>query len=154
MNDGSSKVHEPRAFFGRKRGDRLSPRKAALFETLLPKVALDLCVRAPQNLTSLFSAPVRDVRLEIGFGGAEHLLAQARMHPDIGFIASDGFLNAAGKALAGIEDLKLANIRAASRRRRASARLAAAGRIVAHRSAVSRPVAETPALEAPLRAGR
>jgi tRNA (guanine-N7-)-methyltransferase len=107
----SDKAHEPRAFFGRKRGDRLSPRKAALFDTLLPKVALDLGAAAPRDLAAVFATPVREVRMEIGFGGAEHLLAQARAHPEVGFLASDGFLNAAGKALAGIEDHKLANIR-------------------------------------------
>ncbi|MBV9260000.1 MAG: tRNA (guanosine(46)-N7)-methyltransferase TrmB [Pseudolabrys sp.] len=103
--------HEPRAFFGRKRGDKLSPRKAALFDTLLPKVALDLAAKAPGNAAKLFAVPVREVGLEVGFGGAEHLLEQAQTHPDVGWIGSDGFLNAAAKALTGIEEHRLANIR-------------------------------------------
>ncbi|MGI8525227.1 MAG: tRNA (guanine(46)-N(7))-methyltransferase TrmB [Pseudolabrys sp.] len=107
----TKKAHEPRAFFGRKRGDPLSPRKAALFETLLPKVSLDLSVPVTGNLAALFEAPVSEIRMEIGFGGAEHLIAQAQARPDIGFIASDGFLNAAAKALSGIEIHRLANIR-------------------------------------------
>lgn len=102
---------EPRAFFGRKRGDPLRPRQIALFETLLPKVALDLKAPAPPKLRALFATPVDEARLEIGFGAAEHLLAQAQANPDIGYLASDGFLNAAAKALTGIDTLGLKNIR-------------------------------------------
>jgi len=51
------------------------------------------------------------VRLEIGFGGAEHLIAQAKAHPRSGFIGSDGYLNAIAKALIAIDDDKLTNIR-------------------------------------------
>jgi len=107
----SDKAHEPRAFFGRKRGDPLRPRQAALFGTLLPKVALDFGQSAPHDLRQLFAAPVSEVRMEIGFGAAEHLLVQAQQRPDVGFIASDGFLNAVAKALAGIEAHQLANVR-------------------------------------------
>jgi tRNA (guanine-N7-)-methyltransferase len=103
--------HEPRAFFGRKRGDKLSPRKTALFDSVLPKVALDLAKPAPATLDALFGRGVKDVRLEIGFGGAEHLMAQARAHPDVGFLACDGFLNAVAKALTAIDEHGLANIR-------------------------------------------
>jgi len=102
--------HEPRAFFGRKRGDPLRASQRALFDTLLPKVAIDLTSK-PADLTGLFARPVRELRLEIGFGAAEHLLAQAQAHPDVGFIASDGFLNAAAKALSGIEKFSLTNVR-------------------------------------------
>jgi tRNA (guanine-N7-)-methyltransferase len=101
---------EPRAFFGRKRGDPLRPSQIALFDTLLPRVAIDLTSTAPDPKT-LFKPPVREVRLEIGFGAAEHLLAQAQAHPEIGFIGCDGFLNAAAKALTGIDRLKLTNVR-------------------------------------------
>ncbi len=104
-------THEPRAFFGRKRGDPLRPRQVALFDTLLPKVAIDVDGPTPSSLRALFPLPVDEVRLEIGFGAAEHLLAQAQAHPNVGFIASDGFLNAAAKALSGIDKFNLANIR-------------------------------------------
>jgi tRNA (guanine-N7-)-methyltransferase len=107
----SDHQHEPRAFFGRKRGDPLRPRQVVLFGTLLPNVALDLKSPPPVNLTTLFAVPVKEVRLEIGFGAAEHLLAQAQAQPDVGYLACDGFLNAIAKALSGIDSLKLANIR-------------------------------------------
>jgi tRNA (guanine-N7-)-methyltransferase len=51
------------------------------------------------------------VWLEIGFGGGEHLAAQARAHPDIGFIGCEPFVNGIAKLLAVIDREGLANIR-------------------------------------------
>ena len=99
-----------RAFFGRRKGHPLRPRQAALFDTLLPKLALDLGKPAPADLHTLFEG-AGDVRLEIGFGGAEHLIAQAMTHPRVGFIGSDGYLNAIAKALVAIADKGLVNVR-------------------------------------------
>jgi tRNA (guanine-N7-)-methyltransferase len=103
--------HPARAFFGRRKGHPLRPRQTALFGTLLPRIALDLTKPAPADLRELFELQLDQVRLEIGFGGAEHLIAQAQANPHSGFIGSDGFVNAIGKALAAIEDNSLNNIR-------------------------------------------
>ena len=100
-----------RAFFGRRKGHSLKPRQAALFDTLLPRLALDLTKPAPADLRTLFATPVDDLRLEIGFGGAEHLIGQAQAAPRSGFIAADGFLNAIAKALVAIDENALTNIR-------------------------------------------
>jgi tRNA (guanine-N7-)-methyltransferase len=99
-----------RAFFGRRKGHALKPRQAVLFDTLLPRIALDLAKPAPADLRTLFAAPADQVRLEIGFGGAEHLIAQAQANPGSGFIGSDAFVNATAKALAAIDHNKLGNI--------------------------------------------
>ena len=99
-----------RAFFGRRKGHPLRPRQAALFETLLPRLALDLGAAAPDDLRRLFKE-VDDVRLESGFGGGEHLLTEAERHPRTGFIGIEPFVNGMGKALAAIEERKLTNIR-------------------------------------------
>jgi tRNA (guanine-N7-)-methyltransferase len=101
----------PRAFFGRRKGHALKPRQAALFDTLLPRVELDLAKPASADLRRLFTPRVEEVRLEIGFGGAEHLLTQALAEPHIGFIGADAFVNAIAKALAGIEARELRNVR-------------------------------------------
>jgi tRNA (guanine-N7-)-methyltransferase len=100
-----------RAFFGRRKGHPLKPRQAALFDTVLPRVALDVTSAKPADLRRLFAIPADDVRLEIGFGGAEHLVAQARAHLRTGFIGTDAFVNAIAKALVAIEENALANIR-------------------------------------------
>jgi len=100
-----------RAFFGRRKGHALKPRQAALFDTLLPRVAIDLTKPAPTDLRALFTPPCDEARLEIGFGGAEHLIAQAQAHPSGGFIGTDAFINGVAKALSAIDAHKLGNIR-------------------------------------------
>ena len=100
-----------RAFFGRRKGHPLKPRQAALFDTLLPRVALGIANPAPADLRTLFATPVDDLRLEIGFGGAEHLIAQAQAHPRTGFIGTDAFVNAIAKALVAIDENMLVNVR-------------------------------------------
>lgn len=108
---GDDKEGAQRAFFGRRKGHALKPRQAALFDTLLPKLGLDLAKPAPAGLRTLFPQPVDEVRLEIGFGGAEHLIAQAQANPNVGYIGTDAFLNGVAKALVAIDAHKLDNIR-------------------------------------------
>jgi tRNA (guanine-N7-)-methyltransferase len=100
-----------RAFFGRRKGHALRPRQSALFETLLPRIAVETEAEPRSDLRRLFPTEIEDIRLEIGFGGGEHLLAQAAEHPRTGFIGSDAFVNAIAKVLAGIEAGKLGNVR-------------------------------------------
>src|SRR6516165_5450005 len=109
MMDSHSSVSS-RAFFGRRKGRALKPRQAALFDTLLPRLALDLSKSSPTDLRTLFTQ-AEDIHLEIGFGSAEHLIAQACEHPTIGFIGSDAFINGVAKALAEIYAHELSNIR-------------------------------------------
>jgi tRNA (guanine-N7-)-methyltransferase len=99
------------SFYGRRKGHPLRARQAGLFGSLLPRLALDLTKPAPANLAALFPFRVEAVRLEIGFGGAEHLIAQAKAHPQIGFIGCEPFVNGMAKALSAIATLELENIR-------------------------------------------
>jgi tRNA (guanine-N7-)-methyltransferase len=99
------------AFFGRRKGKKLRARQADLMQSLLPHLSLDLSNPAPQHLAELFSSGAADVRMEIGFGGAEHLIAQAEQNPDTGFIGIEPFENGMAKALAAIERHGLTNIR-------------------------------------------
>ena len=94
------------------------------------------------------------MRLEIGFGGAEHLIAQARNNPRIGFIGSDAFINGVAKALAAIDEHKLINIRLHFGDASELLDWLPADALDAHRPALSRSVAETAALEAALHPGR
>jgi tRNA (guanine-N7-)-methyltransferase len=98
------------AFFGRRKGHALKPRQAALFDTLLPKLALDLERPAPADLRTLFDR-AGDVRIESGFGGGEHLIAEAGQNPAIGFIGIEPFINGMAKALVAIDEHSLTNIR-------------------------------------------
>jgi tRNA (guanine-N7-)-methyltransferase len=101
MPDGNPS-RPPRAFFGRRKGHALRPRQAALLDTLLPELALDVSRPAPADLVTLFSRPVASVRLEIGFGGGEHLIAEATREATSGFIGVEPFVNGMAKALAAI----------------------------------------------------
>ena len=102
--------HRHGAFFGRRKGHPLKPRQAALFNTLLPRLALDLDSPPPADLRGLFENAI-EVRLESGFGGGEHLIAEAERQPDVGFIGVEPFINGMAKALAAIDARKLKNIR-------------------------------------------
>jgi tRNA (guanine-N7-)-methyltransferase len=100
-----------RAFFGRRKGHTLKRTQAALIETLLPRLAVDLTTPAPKTLADLFPATPKQIWLEIGFGGGEHLIARAKANPDIGFIGVEPFVNGMAKALVAIDANKLTNIR-------------------------------------------
>jgi tRNA (guanine-N7-)-methyltransferase len=99
------------AFFGRRIGHPLRTQQAALFETLLPRLAVDLAQAPPARLAGLFDHPVEAVRLEIGFGGGEHLLAEAEQHPQAGFIGVEPFVNGMAQALMKIDARAPANVR-------------------------------------------
>ena len=71
-------------------------------ETLLPKVALALPPVLPDG---------RAVWLEIGFGGGEHLAAQAMRHPDVLLIGAEPFQNGVASALRHIDEAALDNVR-------------------------------------------
>ena len=103
--------HQTRAFFGRRKGHKLRPNQARLMETLLPQLAIDLSRPAPAELSKLFSVPVGEIALEIGFGGGESMVEQAQAHPRTGMIGVEPFVNGMAKALSAIESGGLQNIR-------------------------------------------
>jgi tRNA (guanine-N7-)-methyltransferase len=103
--------NQNRAFFGRRKGHKLRPRQAQLIESLLPLLAIDLSRPSPTDLHTLFPMPVVDLVLEIGFGGGESMIAQAREQPHTGFVGVEPFINGMAKALAEIERCGLRNIR-------------------------------------------
>ena len=100
-----------RAFFGRRKGYRLRSRQADLMAKLLPRLALALDRPPPDRLVEILSRPLESVNLEIGFGGGEHLVAEAAAHPEVGFIGCEPFVNGMAKILAPIEADAIDNIR-------------------------------------------
>ncbi len=97
-----------RRLYGRRQGHKLRVAQEMLVETLLPR----LTVPEDGALTaaSLFGSD-RPLELEIGFGGGEHLAAQAAMRPSHGFIGCEPFLNGVVSALNHIEQRGLDNVR-------------------------------------------
>jgi tRNA (guanine-N7-)-methyltransferase len=97
----------PGAFFGRRKGKKLRAGQDELVQRLLPQLRIDP-VRDPKTQ---FEGTPTSLRLEIGFGGGEHLAAQARAHPETGFIGCEPFVNGMAKLLAVVEQDGLRNIR-------------------------------------------
>ncbi|MCC6918194.1 MAG: tRNA (guanosine(46)-N7)-methyltransferase TrmB [Alphaproteobacteria bacterium] len=83
-----------RLIYGRRQGRPLKAQARDALETVLPRLALDL--DALGDLKALFPGR-QDFALEIGFGGGEHLIAQAKAHPETGFIGAEPFINGVAK---------------------------------------------------------
>ena len=95
----------PLRTFGRTKGRPLSARQQGLVDALLPRISVP--ESGPVGLDPRFGQHI----LEIGFGGGEHLVAQAKRHPGTGFIGIEPFVNGLAKALTGIEENALENVR-------------------------------------------
>jgi tRNA (guanine-N7-)-methyltransferase len=100
-----------RILHGRRRGRALRPGQRRLLDTNLPLIRVALPEAGMLEPGTLFARPVESVWLELGFGGGEHLAAQAASHPAIGMLGAEVFENGIAKLLAEIARLKLANIR-------------------------------------------
>jgi tRNA (guanine-N7-)-methyltransferase len=98
-----------RALYGRAHGKALRRYHAALIKDVLPQLEIGMAPRL--DCVALFPFPAKEIWLEIGFGGGEHLIAQAAARRDIGFLGAEPFVNGVAKALAAIEQEKLENIR-------------------------------------------
>jgi tRNA (guanine-N7-)-methyltransferase len=99
------------SFFGRRKGHKLRLHQADLIEHLLPRLSLDIGGPSPSDFAILFDRAVDDIRLEIGFGGGEHLVAEALAFPNLGFIGCEPYVNGMAKILAQIETHNIGNIR-------------------------------------------
>jgi len=101
-----------RHVYGRTKGKSLRSHQAGLMEVLYPRISIPPKGDAGEVLdpASLFQS-VREVWLEIGFGGGEHLAHQATLHPDIGIIGCEPFINGVAKLVAEIDRQGHENIR-------------------------------------------
>jgi tRNA (guanine-N7-)-methyltransferase len=110
-SEDSGVIHPHGSFFGRRKGHKLRIHQADLIEHLLPRLSLDIGNPSPPDLADLFDPPADHVRLEIGFGGGEHLVAEAQACPRSGFIGCEPYVNGMAKILAQIEARNIGNIR-------------------------------------------
>jgi tRNA (guanine-N7-)-methyltransferase len=98
-------------FYGRRKGKPLKAGRQNLLETLLPRLKF----ARPQSRQSIDIKSLlpqkSDVWLEIGFGGGEHLAAQAAAHLDVGFIGCEVFINGVASLLKCLEANGADNVR-------------------------------------------
>jgi tRNA (guanine-N7-)-methyltransferase len=99
------------SFFGRRKGHKLRDHQASLMTSLLPQLTIDIAEPPPERADLLFGPHAASVRLEIGFGGGEHLLAEAEAHPECGFIGCEPYVNGLAKILAQLESKPRPNVR-------------------------------------------
>lgn len=111
MTEDGRRQRSTEAFFGRRHGKTIRAVPGAALETQLPVYRVDLGTPAPTDLATFFDAPVERVRLEIGFGGGEHLLHEARRFPRTGFIGVDPFVNSMAKLMLAVANQPLGNLR-------------------------------------------
>lgn len=105
-----------RNFYGRRHGKTLRPSQKGYLAEDLGRLTLagvradENPERRPLDLVTLFGG--RPVWLEVGFGGGEHLVHQAALHPEVGLIGCEPFVNGVAMLLgkiraAGVENLAL-----------------------------------------------
>ncbi|MFJ6325620.1 MULTISPECIES: tRNA (guanine(46)-N(7))-methyltransferase TrmB [unclassified Rhizobium] len=111
MIDTERRSRATEAFFGRRKGKALRGQQAETLEALLPQYIVDLSAPAPQPLNDLFPVQTERLRLEIGFGGGEHLIHRALEQPTTGFIGVEPFVNSMQKLLARVGETGARNIR-------------------------------------------
>ncbi len=103
---------QPRgALFGRRKGHRLRAHQADLIEHLLPRLSLDIAGPSTPDLADLFDPRADEIRLEIGFGGGEHLIAEACAFANVAFIGCEPYVNGMAKILTQIEARNIGNVR-------------------------------------------
>ena len=87
-------------FFGRRKGKSLGSTRERLVQELLPQVRLVLPKRGKINMQRLFPCAMKEIWLEVGFGGGEHIAELAKIYQDVGFIGAEPFMNGVASLLA------------------------------------------------------
>ncbi|VVT25254.1 tRNA (guanine-N(7)-)-methyltransferase [Roseovarius sp. EC-HK134] len=103
-----------RNFYGRFKGKTLRPSQETYLDEDLAKLspgAVDWDVnpeRQEIDLPSLFGD--REIWLEIGFGGGEHMVHQAAQNPQVGIIGCEPFINGVAMLLGKIRAAETQNV--------------------------------------------
>lgn len=106
------KTRSSEAFYGRRHGKALKSYQAGIRDEFLPKLHLAPAdLTSDLDLTTLFEADVSGVRLEIGFGGGEHLIHRSREERKFGFIGVEPFVNSMAKCMFAYSEEPTGNLR-------------------------------------------
>ncbi len=94
-----------RRIYGRRQSHRIRPARKRLLAARLPELQLDVPTDGSAiDVDSLFSSACQRYWLEIGFGGGEHLAAQAAANPDVGLIGCEPYVNGVARCLSLLGD--------------------------------------------------
>jgi tRNA (guanine-N7-)-methyltransferase len=107
----TTKQTAPTHVYGRRKGRPLRVRKTHLMQILLPRVLIELKDGVRTSASEIFGNERSALVLEIGFGGGEHLAAQALLQPDVNFIGCEPFVNGVASLLDHLEREQIVNVR-------------------------------------------
>jgi tRNA (guanine-N7-)-methyltransferase len=97
-------------FFGRSKGKTLRKAQSVIWADGLSRLKITLDSQ-PLDTAALFPWSPKTIRLEIGFGGGEHLIHRATENPDTGFIGVEPFVNGMAKLMMEVDKYQIGNIR-------------------------------------------
>ena len=101
-----------RILYGRRRGRRRRDGREALLGAALERISVVMPpAGTPLDARAGFEPPPSAVWLEIGFGGGEHLAAQAETNPDVGFIGCEAYLDGVASLVRTLTERGIANVR-------------------------------------------
>ena len=113
MQDSPERPH--RNFYGRRRGKHLRDSQEAYLQEDLDALSpgpVDWEAnpdRAPLDPGAIFGG--REVWLEVGFGGGEHMVHQASLNPQVGIIGCEPYINGVAMLLGKIRRAGVDNLR-------------------------------------------
>ncbi len=102
VGTGLSEPAPRRLLYGRRQGRPLNTGAREALASVLPRLALPM--EALGRPLALFPGAT-SLALEVGFGGGEHLIAQARANPATAFIGAEPFINGVAKLSKAAADL-------------------------------------------------
>lgn len=85
--------------FGRIHGRPLRPEKQRLIDEVLPTCTLGIDAHGALTGATERLQTAKRIWLEIGFGGGEHMAAQAAAHPDVLYIGCEPYMNGVASGL-------------------------------------------------------
>jgi tRNA (guanine-N7-)-methyltransferase len=106
----SQAAHGPLRSYGRVQSRPVKAAQKALFDSLLPRISLPDPAVGPIDPAALVPG-MAETWLEIGFGGGEHLAAQARRAPQVLLLGAEPFVNGVGSCLRHLEEARVENVR-------------------------------------------
>jgi tRNA (guanine-N7-)-methyltransferase len=104
-----------RNFYGRFKGKTLRPNQKDYLESDLDALSPGAVSweenpdRSPLDLNAVFGG--KPLWVEIGFGGGEHLVHQAKAYPEVGIIGCEPFINGVAMLLGKIRESGVSNLR-------------------------------------------
>ena len=104
-----------RNFYGRFKGKALSAKQSEIIQDEFAKYSIknisweENPQRRTLNLSEIFDK--KQIWLEIGFGGGEHLIHQAQLNPDVGIIGCEPYINGLAMLLRKLSDQPCSNVR-------------------------------------------